>query len=815
MNKLYYIFFILLFFNFKSFSQNIYGNEWIDFSKKYIKIKISAENIYHITYNDIINSGVADGSSINPKHFQLFNKGKEVPLIITGTDDNSFDSQDIIYFYGRSNNADLDKTMYASINHIPNPNVNLYEDDNYYFLTYNSPLTGLRYTIPSSSATPVNLNYVITKSRLDFKNTYYQGAPILESMSLSEYIEGEGYMSELIGMRQTANYTLNTNGFINTAEFTPLLNYYIAGRSDAGKRPDAVGNSPYNHHFQIKSNDAILIDTTFKGYQTILGAKKINLTGNVTNLSFSIIDDLEAATDYQAVSYFEILYPRNLSLDNSTSLRFQIPSSNSLTNINFTNSNISKPLLIDKNNGYVYDITKQGTSLLIKNILNNSNSEFYLYDLNNSINATFEKVIFRAFNISDVKNTIILSNKLLAQGAEKYQQYNQVSRNLPTLLAYIDDIYNEFFYGFHHPLAINNFIKWSLDKTSNTPKSLLLLGKGLITPKGNISSDLVPTYGYPASDNLLAVFNGEKAARLAIGRIPAKTNEDIDTYLEKLKTYINLPDSLWRKKMINVTGGGTVSEYQNFTSYMKNLSNIAKNGFLGAYIVNFDKTVSEAVTENLTDGIIANTNSGVGLISFLGHGSATLTAVSLGSSNTINNTYKPTNYLINGCSTGNAFSLNSAPSYAESMILNKNGAISWIGTTSEGVASYLYNFSNKFYTRWFLTNYSESIGEGFRLGLNDQTSLTDRLNLAHSRQYIFFGDPNISFFNPDKQDFQIDNNKIYVTKTTQNASQENFEFNYIIQNTGKYTPDSLEIKITRKIEERNIEDIKLIKVKPV
>ncbi|ADY51781.1 hypothetical protein Pedsa_1213 [Pseudopedobacter saltans DSM 12145] len=811
MNKLYYIFFLLLFLNFKSFSQNTYGNEWINFSKKYIKITISNESIYKLSYNDIINSEIAGNGEINPKHFQLFNKGVEVPLIISGAEDGKFDSHDVIYFYGRSNNADLDKKMYSSESYIPNTNVALFEDENHYFLTYNNEKDGLRYTIPLNTASPTTLSYVLTKSRSDFKTTYYPGEYILEAMSLSEYIDGEGYMSNLIGKNQSSSYNINTSGFANTAGITPTLSFYVAGRSNS-----TVAGSSYNHHFRITHESTIICDTLFSGYKTIRNTKNINLVGETTTLNFHVIDDLSTDpssthTDYQSISYLEILYPRNLTLNNSYSLRFSIPAQYISSNLSFSFSS-SNPILIDIKNNYTYNIAKNGNTLNISNISNN-NSDFYLFDLNNSISATYQKTIFRRFNVSDIRKAIIISNKNLSTGAENYLNYNQQVRNIPTLLAYTEDIYNEFYYGFHHPLAINNFIKWNIDKSGGLSTSLLLLGRGMTNPKDNLSSDLVPTYGYPASDNLLAIFNGEKAARLAVGRIPAKTNEEINTYLVKLKTYINLPDSLWRKKMINVTGGATISEYQTFSNYLKNLGNIAKNGFLGAYSVSFDKKVSEAVTENLTDGIIANTNSGTSLISFLGHGSVSLTAVSLGIPGNLNNAYKPTNYLVNGCSTGNAFS--TAPSYAENMILNERGAISWIGTSSEGVGSYLYNFSSKFYTRWFVNNYSEPIAEGFRLGLNDQTNLTDRLNLAHSRQYIFFGDPNITFFNPQKPNFHIDDNKIYVAKVNQNALQENFEINYIVQNIGKYIPDNLDIRITRKIEEKNIEETKLIKIDPV
>ncbi|RRN77881.1 hypothetical protein EIM50_17355, partial [Pseudoxanthomonas sp. SGD-10] len=794
--------------NLKSKAQLNYGNEWIDKNKKYIKISVSEESMYTLSYQDILNAAITDNQIINPQHFQLYNKGIEVPLIIAGSEDNTFDPQDKIYFYGKANNADLDIAMYSEEAHIPNNNVSLFEDENHYFLTYNTNKVGLRYATPTNTTASTSLNYVLTKSRLDFKSSYYPGEYILETMSLSEYINGEGYMSNLIGKGQSVTYNLNTSGYINIPEVTPSLSFYVAGRSNS-----SIAGSQ-NHHFRLKNGNAIICDTLFSGYRTIRNTKPITITGEITTIDFQVVDDLSPGTnftDYQAISYLELMYPRHLTLNNSA-LRFTIPSQHNSVALNFTFSSLS-PILIDIKNNFVYNASNSVGSTLTFNNIRNVNSEFYLFDLQQSKPATYTKTTFRNLSPSDIKQTIIISNKAFSSGAEAYLNYNQQERNLPTSLIYTEEIYNEFFYGFHHPRAINNFIKWSLDKSDGLLKSVLLLGRGISTPRGNLSSDYVPTYGYPASDNMLGIFNNAKASSVAIGRIPAKNNDDIHLYLNKLRTYESLPNEMWRKKIVNVTGGGNESEFRSFRTYLRNLSNVASNGSLGAYTVNFDKTVSDAVTENLTAGIISQTNSGTSLITFLGHGSASLTAVSLGTATSLNNNTKPTNYLINGCSTGNAFSNSS--SYAENMILAENGAISWIGTTSEGVASYLFNFSNGFYNHWFQKNYDKHIAEGFRLGVNDQTNFNDRLNLAHSRQYIFFGDPNLKFYNPELPDYNIANEKIFANNRNQNAAQENFLFNFIVDNIGKKEIDSLEIKISRRIEEKNIETTHFLTVKPV
>src|SRR6476469_9096287 len=101
-----FIFLILLFASLKTFAQT-YGNEWINFSQKYVKISVTEEALYKITYDDVVSKNFQTGS-LNPSQFQIFNKGIEIPLYITGTQDGTFDQGDVIYFYGTKNDASLD-----------------------------------------------------------------------------------------------------------------------------------------------------------------------------------------------------------------------------------------------------------------------------------------------------------------------------------------------------------------------------------------------------------------------------------------------------------------------------------------------------------------------------------------------------------------------------------------------------------------------------------------------------------------------------------------------------------------------------------
>ncbi|MBK0383039.1 hypothetical protein I5M32_08715 [Pedobacter sp. SD-b] len=806
MLKRFSVFLSLIMVSFCSYAQK-YGNEWIDFSLKYSKITITEEGLYKITYDDVVSKALQNGV-LDPNKFQLFNKGLEIPLNITGAQDGVFNQGDEIYFYGTKNNASLDKVLYTNQADLPNDDVSLFTDENYYFLTYNPSKNGLRYQIYNLSTNGLTPeNSVIANSRLNFNSNYYPGAYILDAMSLSEYIEGEGYLGATLSKGQTVNYQLNTSNYINSG-YQSKISFYVAGRSNAAST-NSTGN---NHHFRVSFNNSSLFDSLYRSYGTIRKTTPININSSVTNISFSSIDDLGAVTDFQAPGYLEVNYGRDLNLNGLKSLSFKVDTPKPLMLLSFSNINLTTPLIIEKNGINLFTSSGPGQFVLKDATLG---TDYLLTDQSLAKGVALSDVTFKNINTNTSKTYLIISNNLLKDGAEAYQSYNQ-SIGMPTSVVYTDDLYNEFYYGFHHPLALRNYCRYMVDKGNVKPEYLLLLGKGQEYPKLSINNDLVPTMGFPASDNMLTSgLNGSNLEPgLATGRIPATENLDVLNYLEKLKVYNNLPDSLWRKKMQFISGGRTLSENLSFQGYQNSLAQLATGEFFGAKPVYIKKNVNSPVTENFTDLIVKETKLGTGLISYLGHGSTITTEIIMGEPSTLGNQDKPTIYLVNGCSTGNAFT--EVRSLGEKFLLQKDfGAVAWIGTTSEGVASYLNGASLKFYNNWFVSNYGLSLAKGIKYGLNLFQNSNDKLNLAHLRQYILLGDPYLKFYSLDKPDYSISTTDIFPTIPDQNANNKNLQLSLIVKNLGKSVSDSLEIEITRNLPDGSSVKYPIYNVAPV
>lgn len=807
--------FSLTIFSFSSSAQSSFGNEWIVSGQKYVKIKVSETGIYKISYSQLQSLGFLTNSP-NPKNFKLYFQGKEIPIVVNGESDNSFDASDNIVFLGKKNDGELDKVLYSSASHQPNSDLSLFSDESSYFLTWSASSSGKRYQFLSPSSSSIEADpYIICTASANFSDQYYAGLYLLDVMSLSEYIDGEGFMGNLISKGGSFSKDLATPNKVTTAAFQPFAEFYVAGRSNS------LSTSSYNHHIKVSVGNTTLKDTSYSAYATIRVKSNLNLSdiSNTTTVLFKGVDDLggSAFTDYQAPAYARITYPRNLDMTGVQFIPFKVRTSTSDiimkmgastlatgNQLKFLNSNWQTPLLLDTANAYAYKGTSSGGS--VDFVINSpANATIFAGDENSAKTAVVENISFSLVNATSFNSDLlIITNSALSEATEEFADYKSSQGYKPFVIT-TDQLYNQFYYGVHHPLAIRNFLRYLLNKTSTKPEYLLLMGKGYESPRSILAQDLVPTMGYPASDAAFSsqIIDNNLAPALATGRIPAKTNQEIRDYLNKLKAFDALPDSLYRKRFIHITGGKDIYEGSTFVSYLKGFGDIAKTQ--GSEIINYNKKVTDAVTENLTEKIVGSINQGAGFLSFFGHGSIGATEVSLGTPASYSQD-RLLFYMINGCSTANTFT--AGASMGENFLLAKNrGAIAWMGTTSEGVASYLNQYTNLFYKYSFINNYGSSAAKNMtRVARDFQISSDFSLNRAHVRQYIYLGDPTIALYSPSKPDFQVSSTDIYVASPNLTASSETIKLGIIVRNTGKVPTGNLAISVKRTFADGTTQD---------
>ena len=85
------------------------GNEWIDYNKTYLKIKLSEDGLYSLSGAELAN--YESFRDIKGSDLQLWHMGKQVPLYVL--QEGPMADTDLIYFYGVKNRGELDKYLFA------------------------------------------------------------------------------------------------------------------------------------------------------------------------------------------------------------------------------------------------------------------------------------------------------------------------------------------------------------------------------------------------------------------------------------------------------------------------------------------------------------------------------------------------------------------------------------------------------------------------------------------------------------------------------------------------------------------------------
>ena len=177
---------------------------------------------------------------------------------------------------------------------------------------------------------------------------------------------------------------------------------------------------------------------------------------------------------------------------------------------------------------------------------------------------------------------IIISNKILSQSATSYSQFIQNNYSLRTYLVFVNDIYDEFSYGYPQPEGIKNFL---VDANQNwvapSPAYLTLIGdanydyKNLWSPVPAIrKQNLVPSYGYPVSDAWYSIWDTTvDIPQMFTGRIPAANDQQVYYYLNKYANYLSRPFDLWNKTFLFFSGGdptipGQIDQLKNENNYI-------------------------------------------------------------------------------------------------------------------------------------------------------------------------------------------------------------------------------------------------------
>ena len=546
-----------------------------------LKLSVTANGIYHVTASDLQNAG-ADITQLDPSTLQLFLGDKEIPIRLQAAGkDFAFD------FYGQATDS-------------------IYSAQNVYWLTWgvqpgkriaDTPVVPARGTPKDSFSTTVHFDH-----------------PTLYAPQFGESNAPWFWQSLTAPATTTVTVTLPS---ALAAPSQVRLNFW--GSTQDAANPD--------HHLQLFFNDTRVANETWDGQ----GARVISATvpansvrAGVNTWRIVAPGDTKAQADVVLLSSIDITYTRKLVAQddalafagNTGTFRVEGFSGDAIDLYDITDptapTHLTNPTISNHTLSFATDST--------------ATRRWY------AAGSTARKSVARIAPMS--ANTlrspnrqadyVIITHPDFVNALQPLVQWRQ-SHGLKVRVVTTTQVYDEFGFGNETPYAIRAFLDWIQQNwTTPAPRFVLLVGKASYDYRNYTNgknASLLPVFlvetphlRQAASDNWF-VTSDEKTGRpdLAIGRIPAKTPEQVTQVVNKIVTYESTAGD-WRQRAVFVADDKDTA----FSQLAYTLAGQVRPGMQAQKIYLADH---QGDVNSTRADLIAQWNAGAFLYAYIGHGS--------------------------------------------------------------------------------------------------------------------------------------------------------------------------------------------------
>lgn len=560
------------------------------------RIAISKDGLYRLTYQELVNAGVpVDGLALSD--LKLSTQGQTAAYYFQDAQqDGLFNQGDGLVFYGQKFYGDRMAQRYSgenahwytysrqlpdgsSVDWKPEMNATMlekYTDVNVYWLTVDGSTPGMNETdhnqgnpekflsLPSQWTDSAQAVYLPLAIKAGLAQFYFQ---------ISRAEESTRWRTTLFAGEETWFWEeIKTS--TDAIRTYPIQLSSVAGSGTAILRGEIVA-AAYNssaspdHHIQVFLNDPgqtqPVIDATWDGRsrfyfegqlsQARLVEGENQLMLKVILLPTMIVEDL-------FVDWFEIEYQRRFVAQDDQ-LTFQASGDGTwqYTIDGFSSSGV-----------LVFDISNPLQPLRIQNILMQGGGSIRF----RVTQATGDRFIaakpqdipasgihpYSPPDFSQPADYVIIAPPEFVSTAQALADF-RTGLGFSTQVFNLNDLYNEFNDGILNPVAIKNFLKFTLSSWGAPPQYAVLVGDGHWNLKGFSGYDSPPVYmppnlvwvdpwqGEVDSANLLATVVGDDPLPdVMIGRIPVNSAAQLQTVIDKIIAYENAPLADWQYHLL-------------------------------------------------------------------------------------------------------------------------------------------------------------------------------------------------------------------------------------------------------------------------
>ncbi len=812
-----------------------YNNEWIDFSKTYYKFKLTADGLYRIPVSVLVSVGL---NNTDPKDLQLFRNGVEVP-IYTSTNSLPYSISDYIEFWGQMNDGKADKPLYRNPSYQHTEKWSLQSDTAVYFLTAKPGGSTFHYTTITNDTTS---NILPPEPYFMYTTGNYFHAQINpgQAVVLEQYIYSSSYD---IGEFWSSNFATQPIPSFPGSPVTDNLNnlYTYAGGPVGNFRFGAAGCSDTIRNIQVKLNNTVIKDTTLNNFDDIVTNIPVPVSAlNSASTPVEFINKSQALTyaDRLVVSFYELTYPRQFNFGGLPDFPFQLPANGAGYFLKITNFNPggAVPVLYDQTNGQRFIAIASGGVLtfalpgsgVTRNLVLVSEDPSNIH----SINSLTQKNFINYADPVNQGNYLIISNPVLYTGSHSnnpvadYQNYraSAAGGSFTVQVMDINELTDQFAFGIQkHPLAIRNFLNYARNSFYLKPEYALLIGRGMAYTEYRYNQfnpateqlNLVPTFGFPASDAMLASASGAGSINLIpIGRLGAVKGTEVEDYLNKLIEYEQIqqtaPNTIagraWRKNVMHVTGATEPFLESVLCNYMAYYQQTIADTLFGGNVLRFCSSTVDQNNQAAGSQFPQLFSGGIGILTYFGHSSASTLGFNLDDPSLYTNQSKYPVMYVNGCYAGNYFTfdpgrLTTSKSLSENYVFIKNkGSIAFIASSHFGVVNYLNILLTNLYNYISIADYGKSIGIiQIDAGKQVLSQLpTDFIARCQTEQMGIQGDPALTISDEKLPDYDIEAQNVKISPTFISVADNHFDVGATFVNLGKAVSDSITVLISRK-----------------
>jgi Peptidase family C25 len=800
----------------------LYGNEWIDHSRTYYRIRLAEDGLYRVGYQALNSAGIPVGT-VPGTNWRLYREGQQVPIYVTT--DGVFGPNDYLEFWGERQRSSLDAHLFEQPEAgLVNPWYSLFGDTSTYYLIWETQTAPLRYTtIANDLSNPPTPDLYCWQTQEEYYTTGYTKRRESPEITYS-WFHGEGW-----------HRGENTNTVLTVQ--APQLYQNGPPVAVRARYMSSLGN----HQQQLWFHDSLYAEETFYGWR-IMDTTVAIASGRFTSGLKVELRGLAGPTDRHGLAAVVLRYPRKMDFSGLNMARFALqaaPNGNLSEIQNFNVQNNSNPPVC-------YDLTtrqrmvtqvQSGQVRCFWPATVGAERQLVLADPTTGVRAvgSLAPVQFRDYMADKAANFVIVTHpKLMSDpldgGKNHVQAYadyrsSQDGGSHNVTIVDVREVYEQFGYGQRYsPLSLRNFFHF-IHRNWDAPKHVLMMGKGLDYVSFRLESErailadslfFVPMYGTPAVDqSFLMRTGGISAPILSIGRLAAVRPHQIGDYLVKLKQHEaqqnDAPQDVaaraWMKRVIHISGGGA-GEQTIIRNYSEDMANVIRNNRYGADIRTFFKTSNDPIQNSAYNQIQGLVRDGVGLWMIYGHSSTFAVDFDIGAASLYQNAPRYPYLMVMGCFSGTC-SLPQRSLGEEYVFSPESGAIAYSASTNFSFIDGLYNYGRRFYERIGGEDYGKGLGEVAQTTTASFANSTYPSLVAILHQNVLQGDPAIRLSVAPGPDYLIDQPSVAFAPNPISTESQSFDITFDVANIGENKGGNLALKIEQRQPDNSLKTVVL------